>query len=74
MGAKIASIGIYGILDPETGELRYIGKTRNSLTKRLGNHICKAQQEVDRSGIAKEFWKRPEYRQRQQIALPVANP
>jgi hypothetical protein len=30
---------IYGLIDPETGELRYIGKTRQSLLARLRAHM-----------------------------------
>lgn len=30
---------IYSLVDPFSGEIRYIGKTHKSLTRRLGNHI-----------------------------------
>lgn len=31
---------LYALLDPQTKELRYIGKTRKSLAVRLSNHLC----------------------------------
>jgi len=34
---------IYGLLDPRTQELRYVGQTRTSLTIRLSNHLSQAR-------------------------------
>ena len=34
---------IYGLLDPITGELRYIGQTIGKLRRRLSKHICEAK-------------------------------
>lgn len=31
---------IYGLIDPLTGQLKYIGKTKRSLKRRLTEHIC----------------------------------
>jgi hypothetical protein len=33
---------IYALHDPETGELRYIGKTHNTLAMRISEHRCNA--------------------------------
>lgn len=38
----MSKIFIYGLYDPKTRELRYIGKT-NNLNKRLWTHIRKAE-------------------------------
>lgn len=34
------SIKIYTLSHPETGEVRYVGKTKYTLSKRLSQHIC----------------------------------
>ena len=36
-------IKIYALKHPNTLEIRYIGKTNQSLSKRLTNHICNAK-------------------------------
>ena len=33
-------ISIYGLVDPETDEIRYVGKTKQPLNKRLSQHIA----------------------------------
>ena len=33
-------IKIYGLLDPNTNQIRYVGKTKYSVTTRLSNHMC----------------------------------
>jgi hypothetical protein len=36
----VSSVGhIYGLLDPRTGELRYVGRTRQALQRRLLHHL-----------------------------------
>lgn len=34
---------IYGLADPRTGHVRYVGKTIDSITKRLGQHVYLAR-------------------------------
>ena len=34
---------IYTLSDPRSGEVRYVGKTINTLSKRLSQHICQAK-------------------------------
>ncbi len=41
------NIKIYKLLDPITNEIRYIGKTKNVLSKRYNEHIYRAKQEHD---------------------------
>lgn len=36
---------IYGLCEPSTGELRYVGKTKNAPEKRLRQHVRKASTE-----------------------------
>lgn len=43
---------IYGLLDPETGELRYVGKTKVSVERRLTNHLCDKSRNHRTSWIA----------------------
>ena len=31
---------IYGLVDPRTNEIRYVGKTTQTLNKRLSQHLC----------------------------------
>ncbi len=31
---------IYGLIDPRTGELRYVGQTKDNLHKRLRRHVA----------------------------------
>ena len=38
---------IYGLFDPHTGELRYVGQTKNSLKTRLRSHIQASSLAVD---------------------------
>lgn len=35
---------IYALIDPLTSHIRYVGKTRSKLSKRLGDHVSKARQ------------------------------
>lgn len=39
---KSSKVVVYGLGDPLTNELRYIGVTRSSLNKRLGQHVAKS--------------------------------
>ena len=43
---------IYGLTDPRTGELRYIGKTKNSLKYRLMRHV----RYRDKGSVHKNSW------------------
>jgi hypothetical protein len=36
-------VSIYGLVDPRTNQLRYVGKTKKSLHKRLKNHVQDAR-------------------------------
>lgn len=36
---------IYGLYDPRTGELRYVGQTRKGLRERLGAHVKEAKKD-----------------------------
>jgi hypothetical protein len=36
---------VYGLIDPRNGELRYVGKTTQTATRRLGQHICRASRD-----------------------------
>ena len=35
----VAMVKVYVLIDPRTNEIRYVGKTKNSLTKRLSQHM-----------------------------------
>lgn len=39
----IRSVKIYVLKHPDTLEVRYVGKTVRSLSRRLGNHIANAK-------------------------------
>ena len=47
-------VTIYGLVDPETGQLRYVGKTKASLNVRLRAHISDAGR--DRKNIPRFCW------------------
>jgi hypothetical protein len=47
---KEVFIKIYGLLDPRTEQLRYIGKTKNSLSKRLSQHIHDSKKRTTHRG------------------------
>ncbi len=44
---------IYGLFDPRTDELRYIGVTRRRLTERYRAHVCES---IDRPHSRKQWW------------------
>jgi hypothetical protein len=41
------NINIYKLIDPITNEIRYVGKTKNVLSKRYNEHIYRAKQGHD---------------------------
>lgn len=49
-------IKIYGLYDPRNSKIRYIGRTRTSLKRRLGQHLSKARNFYNNSH--KENWLR----------------
>lgn len=53
---KMAKFGykIYGLFDPVSQELRYIGKTQSRLSERLAHHIWRAEHE--KSNTHKKQW------------------
>lgn len=58
LNSKTATIKIYGIFDPREPEhIRYIGKTKFTLIKRLGQHISSSL-EYKRSGLKQDWIKK----------------
>jgi len=41
--AKLAQWTVYGMYDPRTCEVRYVGTTSRSLGSRLSEHMCRAK-------------------------------
>jgi hypothetical protein len=37
------SVSIYGLIDPRTSEVRYVGKTIKPLAYRLSAHLCPSE-------------------------------
>ena len=46
-------ISIYGLVDPETKEIRYIGRTKQKLSVRKAQHICNSK---SNHGTYKKHW------------------
>lgn len=51
-------VSIYGLCDPQTMVVRYIGKTRHSLSARLAGHLDEAARSAATSGNRKVLWLR----------------
>lgn len=47
---------IYALIDPDTNLIRYVGKTKNSLEKRLKQHIYKSKYKKNNRLTHKENW------------------
>jgi GIY-YIG catalytic domain/NUMOD3 motif len=62
---------IYGLYDPQSGELRYVGQTVQSLNKRLTQHVCKARSDSDHRACWIRSVGYPEIRAIQE--LPIAD-
>lgn len=39
-GDDFYKVNIYGLVDPQTNLIRYVGKTRYRLDQRLAKHLC----------------------------------
>lgn len=49
---------IYGLIDPKTNEIRYIGKTSKSLEKRLKDHLVDAKSIMNKTSTRRKINKR----------------
>jgi len=47
----MAAVMIYGLADPRTSELKYIGRTARQLAQRLNEHICSAKKRYHRNWL-----------------------
>jgi hypothetical protein len=52
----INTIKIYHLLDPLTNKIRYVGKTKDLLDKRLQSHIKDAKSIKNRNNLHKKYW------------------